>query len=157
LDVDGNFKVEEHGNAWIIQRHILREKGIALAGPPLRLLIDPVSPNELRRAQIGTLREWWKPQLDAPDLLRSREYQAYGVLTMCRALYTLRFGEIVSKTAAAAWAMKPLGPKWTLLIESALAWPDGMQPDSLPETLELIAYTLNEAENYSPDTVVTKE
>ena len=35
-----------HANDWIIQRHILRERGIHIIGPDLRTLIDPVSPND---------------------------------------------------------------------------------------------------------------
>jgi hypothetical protein len=31
-------------------------------------------------------------------------WQAYAILTTCRALYAIRFGERASKRAAAAWA-----------------------------------------------------
>lgn len=40
---------------------------------------------------------------------------------MCRALYTTRFGEHVSKGEAAAWAQGEL-PEWAGLIRNALAW-----------------------------------
>lgn len=146
LDVDGNFKVQNHGSAWVIQRHILREKGVALIGPPAHTLVDPVSAKALREAQVGTLREWWRPQLSDPWILRTSEYQAYGVLTMCRSLYTLRTGETASKTVTANWALQALDPRWHTLIRESLAWPDGLREDALPEVLELIAYTLNEAD-----------
>jgi hypothetical protein len=47
---------------------------------------------------------------------------------MCRTLHALAHGTIVSKPAAARWAMDALGGQWTALIERALAW----RPDTPP-------------------------
>ena len=66
LRTDGSFALDGHGSDWIIQRWVLRERGVALAGPPLRDLIDPVSPDDLRRATLATLREWWSPFFPSP-------------------------------------------------------------------------------------------
>jgi len=146
LRMDGSFDVDEHGSDWVIQRHVIREKGIVVAGPAPQTLIDPVQPNELRRAVLGTLREWWKPQLHDRSRLQDPEYQAYAVLTMCRALYTLQHGTVVSKAVAARWTQEELGERWAALIERALAWPQGAQSDEMDETLDLIRYTLELAE-----------
>src|SRR6185436_20935863 len=86
---EGSFYMGAHGSDWVIQSHILREHGIVLSGPAPRDLIDPVAPDHLRRAMRSLLREWWAPMLHDIARLRSDEYQAYAVLTMCRALYTL--------------------------------------------------------------------
>ncbi len=142
LRVDGTFAVDGHGSDWIIQRHVIREQGIMLAGPHPRTLIDPLGPDDLRRAARATLDEWWAPLLDDPARLRSREYQAYAALTMCRALYTLQHGAVVSKSAAARWAQDQWGERWSALIAAALDWPHGVQTDRLDETLELIRATL---------------
>jgi hypothetical protein len=40
LRVDGSFDIDGHGPDWIIQRHVVREKGIVLAGPDPETLID---------------------------------------------------------------------------------------------------------------------
>ena len=149
LRVDGSFAVDGHGSDWVIQRAIIREKGIALAGPAAHSLIDPVPPGELRQAALGILREWWAPKLVDTSSLDSDEYQAYAVLTMCRSLYTLRLGAVATKPAAARWAEQALDPRWTGLIERALAWRHGMVLDRKEETLELIRFTLDQAE--SPD------
>jgi hypothetical protein len=77
--------------------------------------------------------------LDNSGWVRGPEYQAYAVLTMCRALYALEFGEIISKPAAARWAQAALDPRWQGLIARALA--DG-QLDDLAETLNLIRLSL---------------
>jgi hypothetical protein len=74
--------------------------------------------------------------------LRSDDYQAYAILTMCRALYTLETGAIASKPAAARWAQAALSETRSVSIERALAWRPGMPLEMLDETLDLIQYTL---------------
>src|SRR5215207_9211459 len=44
-----------HESDWIVQRHILRERGIVITGASLKTLIDPVSPNDLRQAVVNVL------------------------------------------------------------------------------------------------------
>ena len=145
---EGRFYLARHESDWIIQRHILREHGVAVAGPALRPMIDPVQPDDLRRAVQAVLREWWSPMLqlagraDDPARLRSSEYQAYAVLTMCRALYTLQHGQVVSKPVAARWAQETLGERWAALIAWALAWRHDAPSDKSNETLDFIRYTL---------------
>jgi len=145
LGSDGHFAVEQFGSDWVIQCHVMREHAIVLAGPQPRSLMHPILPDDLRRAQRATLREWWAPQLQDVSRLRSREYQAYAVLTMCRALYTLEHGDVAPKRVAARWAQQTLEPRWPGLIDRALAWPCGQQPDELDETLDFVRYTLERA------------
>ncbi len=119
-----------------------------VAGPAPQTLIDPILPDDLRRAVLAVLREWWSQQLHHPVWLHSRLYQAFAILTMCRALYTLRYGSIVSKPVAARWAQTALGEPWTALIERALARRPDMQSDSMNETLDLVRFTLRRAEEF---------
>ena len=139
---EGKFYLACHASDWVLQRHILRESGVAVDGPDLRPLIDPVSPDEIRAAVLGYMREWWRPMLSNPQRLQSREYQAYATLSMCRALYTLKNGEVVSKTASARWAQQTFGERWSALIDRALAWPQGEQPDEITETLDFMQFAL---------------
>jgi hypothetical protein len=145
LRVDGTFALDEHGSDWIIQCHVLREQGIAVVGPSPQTLIDPVQTDDLRRAALATLREWWSPQLDRPARLRSGEYQAYAILTMCRALYTLQHGAVLPKPVAARWAQATLGARWAAEIEWALAWQPGTQRDNLDGALAFLRHTLERA------------
>jgi hypothetical protein len=136
------FYVAGHGSDWIIQRHVLREQGFTLAGPPPKSLIDPVTPDDLRTAVRGILAEWWAPMQYDSSWLHERLYQAFATLTMCRALHTLEYGVIASKPVAARWAMGVLDGRWTGLIERALAWPEEPQPDELAETVAFIGYVV---------------
>jgi hypothetical protein len=117
---------------WVAQRVVLRERGIVLSGPPPAKLIDPISPDELRGAQVELMRVWWTPMAGdgaAADFLRQLGHQSLAVLTMCRVLYTLRTGEIASKSAAAHWGQANLDPRWSGLIERAAAWRADHAPD----------------------------
>ena len=106
LHPDEGFAVEPLGPDFMIQRHVLRQRGIRLVGPRLAKLVSPVTPGELRDAQIAALRERWLPQLEYPGQLLKRGYQAYAVSTMCQALCLLVTGDAVSKPDAAAWALR---------------------------------------------------
>jgi predicted nucleotidyltransferase len=138
--------IMQHESDWIVQRYILRERGITITGPDPKTLIDPVSPAELRRAVLEILQKWFRHFLDDPLPLQSRGYQSYTVLTLCRILYTVEHGEIVSKPSAAAWAKQSLSHEWIGLIERAWAGRQtpGLhaQPEDINGTLDFIRYTL---------------
>jgi predicted nucleotidyltransferase len=143
---EGQFYLDQRGSDWIIQRHVIREQGIILVGPPPETLIDPVSPNEIRKAIKGVLQEWWFPMLENPSWLQKHGvgYHAYAILTMCRALHALEHGMIVSKPEAARWAQKELGEEWSLVIEQALATRADMQGFELySSALDLIRFAKN--------------
>lgn len=148
LRVDGSFGVGQHGSDWVIQGHVIREQGIVVAGPAPQTLIDPVWPDDLRQAVQAMLREWWAPMLHEPARLHTGEYQAYAILTMCRALFTLQHGAVVSKPVAARWAQQALGERWAALIERASAWRHDAQLDALNETLDFIRYTLERSQQF---------
>ena len=142
---EGRFYVARHGSDWVIQRYILREHSVTVTGPTLQTWIDPVQPDDLRRAIVGILREWWSSMLQDPEWLLRTEYQAFAILTMCRALYTLEHGTVVSKPVAARWAQEALGERWAAAIDWALAWRHDESSSHLDDALGLVRYTLEHA------------
>lgn len=142
---EGKFYIAGLGSDWIIQRHIVRESSVVLAGPDPKTLIEPVSSDDIRGAVSWILHEWWFPMLEDPSWLREHgsEYHAFAVLTMCRALYALEYGTIVSKRTAAKWAQTRLGGRWGQVIERSIPAqkPGDDQADLLDDALELIQYT----------------
>jgi predicted nucleotidyltransferase len=141
---EGKFYLDKRGSDWIIQRHVIREQGIVLAGPEPKTLIDPVSPEDIRRAVVGVLHEWWFPMLEDPTWLKKHgaEYHAFAILTMCRALYALKHGTVVSKPTAARWAQDALGERWSQIIERARAARyDRPDHGLFSESLEFIRFT----------------
>lgn len=142
------FHVKEAGIDWLINWYTVREKGIALVGPSPGVLIEPISQQELRQAVRNQLRAWreWITHT------RTRGGQAYAILTMCRALYTLKNGEIVSKKQSALWAMQEL-PAWSPLIQNALIWREAWRDENvdhdatLPETLRFVYFAIDQGED----------
>ncbi len=145
IGADWPFGLGPHKTNWIIERQIVREHSPALYGPPARDLIDPVAPGELRVATREMLLGFWAKQLANPAWLRPRDYQAFAVLTMCRALHTLATGTSASKPHAAAWAKRTLEPAWTPLIDRALAWRHDHAPDDMGEMLRFVAWAVGQA------------
>jgi len=135
-----------HVSDWVIQRHLLRERGVVITGPELKTLIDPVSPNDMRQAIVDVLPLWLNPMLDDPSRIKSRGYQSFVVLSLCRMLYTLQYGTIVSKRVAAQWGQDTLGKQWTSLIEDAWLGRQNpgleARPADIHGTMNLIRYTL---------------
>ncbi|MBI4499489.1 MAG: DUF4111 domain-containing protein [Chloroflexi bacterium] len=134
-----------HDNTWLF-RHVVRERGMTLAGPAPHLLIDPVDPDDLRREAVAMTRGWLGAYVTDSDPLNTFGLQTYSVLTLCRMLYTLHHGDVVSKPLAAAWAMRSLDRRWAPLIEHALqARPEGIlryresaDPEAVATTLDFI-------------------
>ncbi len=131
-----------HPNA---QVRLAREHGIILWGPPPATLIDPISPQELRATACAHLQGYWRSRLETPEWMRTREYQAYTVLTICRAFYTLEHGALCSKPQAAAWA-RAVYPDWRPMIERALAWRTDHEPEDVTATMAFLRAALKLAQ-----------
>ncbi len=82
-----------HDESWVVQRSVLRERGMTLAGPAPQTLIDPVSPDDLRQAMLAVLYGWAAQILDDPAQIKNRGGQTYTVLSLCRILYTLHMAQ----------------------------------------------------------------
>lgn len=145
---EGEFYLAHHESHWIIQRWILREQGVVVAGPNPKSLIDPVERSDIQQAVLGFLHEWWSPMLIHSTRLQSTEYQAYAVLTMCRALYTLETDTIASKPVAAHWAQITTGEPWSAFIDWALSWQAAPYSNRMNEALDFIKYTLDRSRQY---------
>jgi hypothetical protein len=144
VGIDWDFHLGPSGPTWVLDRWVTREHGVVVTGPNPRELIDPIGPGELRAAVLASLVGYWAERAtEGADVawLRPRGYQAFAILTMCRDLYVLDHGVLVSKPAAATWAARRLGPPWPAMTARALAWRADERPDDrhLPETLALVA------------------
>jgi hypothetical protein len=109
--------LDAHCNTALV-RWMLREHGVALAGPAARELIDPVEPEALRTEAEAALADYAAWTAEGP---MSAWKQPYVVLTLCRILRTLACGDVTSKPVAAAWAEQALDPRWRSLVRQAIA------------------------------------
>jgi hypothetical protein len=102
-----------------VTRWLVRERGVTLAGPDPRTLVDPVTAADLRREARARVREYadWAHEL----AVLSRWQQPYLVLTFCRLLFTLATGRVAAKREAGEWGLEALDAEWAGLIRQALA------------------------------------
>jgi hypothetical protein len=102
----------EHDNTEVV-RWVLREKGVVLAGPAPRELIDPVPPAALRAEVRETMVRCLALDLSPID---NRAWLNFWVGLYCRMAHTLETGAIWSKVAGKSWALAHLDPEWRDII-----------------------------------------
>ncbi len=148
IEKGGTLVMDHLESGWIVQCYTLREYGVVVAGPNPRTLIDPIDPQNMRRAAAVHADVWVEQARHDPAWLawvRHRENQAFVVLTLCRMLYTLDSGAVASKPMAARWARKALDKRWARLIQRSLAGQhdSGETPDSdVHDTIALVEHTV---------------
>ncbi len=143
----------EHGANWILERWMVRERGIGLFGPDPKTLIDPVSSQDVRAAVHARLRDWadWANDPEDPDWKLGPGHKKYVVETMCRALYALAFGELANKRLAVAWALEALPEPWRSTVERSQIWRDDGSIDSttlVPEVNRFVLWASEEGQTF---------
>lgn len=139
------FHVKEAGKDWLLNWYVVREQGIALFGPAPKTIIEPITRDEFIQTVKSQVREW----REWVEHGRTRPWQAYAILTICRALYAVSNGEQASKKQAALWAAQAL-PEWSSLINSALAWRTAWRDQDVdheatfPETLRFVHFVIDQ-------------
>jgi len=100
---------------WLQNWYLVRETGVTLYGPDPGVVVPSIAWTDYvdatARYAIALGRQSFTE--DSPGSI------AYMVLTMCRALMTVRTQSHPSKQEAAAWARKQL-PEWARVIDTAL-------------------------------------
>jgi len=106
---------DERPAAWLQNWYLVRESGVALAGPPAADIVPRVAWPEFIAATKRYAKEISNRRVDdaSPGSL------AYAVLTMCRALFTVRTHRLGTKQEAAAWTREGM-PEWDGLVGDAL-------------------------------------
>ncbi len=127
------------GIDWLMNWHQVRHGGQVAAGLPAETYVPDTTLQEYVTAvrdHAAAFGEWM------PEMRAARQ-QSYAVLTLCRALYTVRHGHGASKAASAAWLAAEM-PHYAPLLEQALRWreidPDdpAMAEQAYPETLRFV-------------------
>lgn len=108
----------EHDNS-LVTRWILREHGMALAGPPARELLDLVPVDDLREELRAVVGSFGGALLDGSVVIDREWLQGFTVVLFARILCTIATGEIRSKPESVAWALAHLPPEWHELIVRA--------------------------------------
>lgn len=136
------FHLIQAGREWLLNWYFVLTYGVTLYGPPPDTLIDPISKDEFIQG-VRDHAASWREHITATE--HDAPYQSYAILTLCRALYTHRHGEQVSKDQAARWAAEQF-PEWATLIQNALIWrsdPPHNQA-TYPETARFVHFMIDQ-------------
>jgi hypothetical protein len=142
-------------SGWVFQCITIRDRGVVVAGPDPRLLVDTINPQAMHSA-AAEIAGLWREQAENDSTwlpwLRQRDAQTFVILTLCRLLYSLATGSVASKPRAAEWAQKALGGPWPTLIERTLAKRHevgNIAQSEEDETLAFIQFTLEQSNRYA--------
>ncbi len=124
------------GRDFLLDWYPARQDGVTVLGPPLRSLIPSIPEAEY----LEEVRKYVAGFASRFDDDASPGSQAYAILTMCRGLFAIRFGERLSKREAASRAKRGF-PRWSDLIDRALRWRDGQWDDDQPHGSGTVAET----------------
>lgn len=128
--VAGTFRAGAAGGFDVnpVTWHMLARHGIAIRGPePCQQQIRS-DDEELRRWTLENLNSYWRRWAERSRRGRPtrialpRRAIAQGVLGAPRLHYTIATGDIIGKEAAAHYALETFEPRWSDLIEDALAF-----------------------------------
>lgn len=105
----------------IIWMNVL-ETGTVLFGPRAHSFVPQITRSILNQAlarEVGYLREELIDRHDS-KWLDVPFYRAYAVLTLCRILYSLNTGVVVSKPRAARWALRSSPASFRTIVRQSL-------------------------------------
>ncbi len=117
----------------LLQGWTLRHHGVVLTGPPREDFADV--PAELLRDKMRGQIPGFMTGLGT--WIRMEEIawaQRYAVTTLCRMLFTVHYGTLVSKRQALLWAAEELDQRWRELVtraerERVRGWDPTHRPD----------------------------
>ena len=127
----------EHDNTQVV-RWCLREKGVTVAGPDIRELVDPVTPDMLRTEVRATMDLGLAVDLQPMEMIA---WQMFWVGLYARMLHTRVTGAVHSKKESLAWAAETLEPEWRGLLLRARARTKGDPDAADPADPEEVAAT----------------
>ena len=142
------FHIVQAGVDWLMNWYNVRKRGVTLYGPPPETFIEPISDDAYVQA-VKTHMVMWPTRMEGDHDL---PFQSYTILTLCRGLYTITYGEYVSKARGASWAAQQF-PMWSATIQNAVSWRQGVwetgldPATTLPETRRFVRFMVEQILN----------
>lgn len=150
MDLRVTFRPEDRpagdGHFWYgLDRSILHQHGVALAGPPASAMFADLAPADLRELVVASLH-WWAERAAPADDGRSPE-AADAVLGACRALVRIRSGRWLGKVDAGRWLLAGgIELADVVVVEESIAARAGRPPPSCARARALLERVLVEIE-----------
>ncbi|GHC93989.1 hypothetical protein GCM10007079_44010 [Nocardiopsis terrae] len=140
--VNGRFRHRASADVNPANWHVLADRGVTVRGPhPVELDVWD-EPEGLRTWSLGSLDEQWRRWREkAGRLVTPRGLAVLGslapswsVLSVSRLHFTLRTGEITSKSGAGLYALHAFPERWQRIVNECLRVRRGVQAPSLYES-----------------------
>lgn len=106
------------GKDWLLNWYFVQEYGKVLFGPQPATLFSRITHEEFLQA-VSKQAHSSINNIEATK--NSRPYQGYVIMTLCRAMYSLRTGRQTSKKQAAEWFAQQF-PEWENLLADVFVW-----------------------------------
>ena len=139
---NGRFRARAGADVNPVTWHVLADHGVTVRGPhPVELDVWD-EPESLRAWSLGSLDEQWRRWREkAGRLVTPRGLAALGslapswsVLSVSRLHFTLKTGEITSKSGAGRYALHAFPERWQRIVNECLRVRRGAQAPSLYES-----------------------
>ena len=140
--LNGRFRTRGGADVNPVTWHVLAEHGVTIRGPhPIELDVWD-EPESLRTWSLGSLDEQWRRWREkAGRLVTPRGLAVLGslapswsVLSVSRLHFTLKTGEITSKSSAGTYALHAFPERWQRIVNECLRVRRGIQAPSLYES-----------------------
>ncbi|HJE57799.1 MAG TPA: DUF4111 domain-containing protein [Nocardiopsis listeri] len=140
--INGRFRARATADVNPVTWHVLAERGVTARGPhPVELDVWD-EPESLRTWSLGSLDEQWRRWREkAGRLVTPRGLAVLGslapswsVLSVSRLHFTLKTGEITSKSGAGAYALHAFPERWQRIVNECLRVRRGARSPSLYES-----------------------
>lgn len=118
---DGELKELNNGHIDATSLWILDKYGFSIYGHEVESLSINLNLNDLRSQMNYNLNKYWLGKINENQELFLEDYWIdFGVLTICRIVYTLENREITSKLKAANYCLTRVDEKWKPIINEAI-------------------------------------
>ncbi|MFB8762589.1 aminoglycoside adenylyltransferase domain-containing protein [Nocardiopsis alba] len=137
--INGRFRPHAGADVNPVTWHVLADRGVTVRGPhPIELDVWD-EPESLRTWSLGSLDEHWRRWREkAGRLVTPRGLAVLGslapswsVLSVSRLHFTLKTGEITSKSGAGAYALHAFPERWQRIVNECLRVRRGDRSPSL--------------------------
>jgi len=117
----GVTKYEPYGAEWHFEKYTIKHHGQVIYGKEIDRDQLSISSTKLRVAAYQILLEWWKPIIEQGIHRLSDDYLSYGVMTMCRMIFTIETGKVDSKKVSVNYVLEHETSAYDALLHDSLA------------------------------------
>lgn len=140
------LRYEVYGLEWIFEQYILKNYGVAIYETDSKVFFKEISPDTIKEASMNLLMREWLPKIKNTDYNWTNEYLVYGVLSVCRLIYSIETGSIKSKLDSASY-VSSIYDEYAEVIKKSSDWNNGDDFEYKEDTRNFIAKVIRRYES----------